>query len=285
MLFVSRQAWSHRHLTPSDNKVDQPTLRIHPSIAAHWARSMEYSVMIDTHFTVQLVEADVQAVCNKVSMVQSKPMPYRRHSQIDSWNAGEKKEGSENVKPAHCIIRRNFRAAQLRALYCEVTVHPKPVQDGDRQRPWFSNHALDNNTEIDNRKVVGCLKTSLHYYANGNLLFIWYELIARTVCVCHVRFTDKAAFLRLPRRKWLISARELAASAADPWAVDRVSGASALRPRTATWLCLFVPMGTSIDYVRYFWDCLSKRCQQEPISKVPLSSCPSATGSVSFETL
>ncbi|GBP17686.1 hypothetical protein EVAR_102581_1 [Eumeta japonica] len=34
-------------------------------------------------------------------------------------NAGEKKEGSESVEPAHCITRNNFRAAEFRVLYCK----------------------------------------------------------------------------------------------------------------------------------------------------------------------
>ncbi|GBP76077.1 hypothetical protein EVAR_46945_1 [Eumeta japonica] len=42
------------------------------------------------------------------------------------WYAVEKKEGSGSVEPARCILLRQFRSAELRALYCiikcEVTV-------------------------------------------------------------------------------------------------------------------------------------------------------------------
>ncbi|GBP40062.1 hypothetical protein EVAR_19191_1 [Eumeta japonica] len=35
-----------------------------------------------------------------------------------NWNAGEKEEGSGKVLPAHCLIRRQLRLAEFRALYC-----------------------------------------------------------------------------------------------------------------------------------------------------------------------
>ncbi|GBP12108.1 hypothetical protein EVAR_5932_1 [Eumeta japonica] len=37
-----------------------------------------------------------------------------------NWHAGENKEGSGRTAPAHRIIRRQFRAAEFRALYCTV---------------------------------------------------------------------------------------------------------------------------------------------------------------------
>ncbi|GBP88461.1 hypothetical protein EVAR_103735_1 [Eumeta japonica] len=35
-------------------------------------------------------------------------------------NAGEKRQGSGSVVPAYCMIRRQFRAVDFRALYCTV---------------------------------------------------------------------------------------------------------------------------------------------------------------------
>ncbi|GBP09671.1 hypothetical protein EVAR_76643_1 [Eumeta japonica] len=67
-------------------------------------------------------------------------------------NLGEKKAGSESVKPAHCIIRRQFRAAEFRALYCtascfemsrpELSVRPKRRRGGRGKRAAARNSPL-----------------------------------------------------------------------------------------------------------------------------------------------
>ncbi|GBP88121.1 Uncharacterized oxidoreductase dhs-27 [Eumeta japonica] len=47
---------------------------------------------------------------------------HERLVMAENRNAGEKEEGSGSAKPAHCIIRRQFRAAEFRALYCNAFV-------------------------------------------------------------------------------------------------------------------------------------------------------------------
>ncbi|GBP81613.1 hypothetical protein EVAR_21243_1 [Eumeta japonica] len=38
-----------------------------------------------------------------------------------NWNAGDKKQGSGCVEPALCIVRRQSKESEFRALYCTAT--------------------------------------------------------------------------------------------------------------------------------------------------------------------